>query len=196
MTRWRFWLLLTVCGWTVLAHSQQPAAPHRGQTLKDIQNFLVQKDGKTCQERLDAAEQLAQARQQWYEENKPIHDAVMERNRELETRVGFEERNLSFGFMAGAGGVGVLCIVVAVNRKRLIPKSVRGKQISVLLPAALWCSFCFVGIASDSDLMRHPINAAVTAMLWASPALLFGGILLWWFSPRSSAPQLPEKPLI
>jgi hypothetical protein len=50
-------------------------------------------------------------------------------------------------------------------------------------------SFCCLGIANDADLMVHPINAAVTALMWSSPALLFGGILLWWLSPQKSTSE-------
>ena len=80
------------------------------------------------------------------------------------------------GVVAGTG----ILLGLAKFWRRLVPKSASARQAVFLIPAAHWSSFFTLGIANDKDLMRHPIYAAVTGLLWASPA--------WWFSPQRKQP--------
>ena len=66
--------------------------------------------------------------------------------------------------------------------KRLAPRTIRAKQLAVLLPVATWCSACCLYEVLHPRLMIHPINAAVTALLLSTPALIFGAVVLWWLS--------------
>lgn len=194
MTSGRYRLLLTVCWLTiqVLAHGQPPspsaAQPKRLLSTQELQNLLSPPNDKACLTKLAEYNK-------WYAENKPLNDAAVQHIRQLEARLAVEERDLSVGLAAGFGGVGALCIVVALYWKRFVPKTARGKQLCILLPAVGWSTFCILGIANDMEMMRHPINAAVTALFWVSPALLFGGLLFWWFSPERSRPSSPDKQL-
>lgn len=176
----RFWLWLYLCIFSLhgLAYSQKnPTPPTAGLTAQQLKEFVEAQDCKA---------KVAEW-QKWNNENIPIHNAVVAENQSLKAELASAYRYFSFGIGTGIGSVGALCVLVWIYRKRLMPKTARGKQVSVLIPAALWTSFCFLGIANDSDLMLHPINAAVTALFWASPAFLFGWIAFWWFSPQRSA---------
>jgi hypothetical protein len=90
------------------------------------------------------------------------------------------------GYLSGLAGLGF--VVVRYRRKfisyskSLVPRSTRAKQLAVLFPVASWCSACCLYQVLDPMLMRHPINAAVTALLFSVPALIFGAISLWWLS--------------
>ena len=66
--------------------------------------------------------------------------------------------------------------------KRLVPRTSCGKQLAVLLLVGSWCSACCLYQALDPVLMLHPINAAVTALLFSASALIFGAVSLWWLS--------------
>lgn len=66
--------------------------------------------------------------------------------------------------------------------KKVVPRSTRAKQLAVLLPVASWCSACCLYEVLHPLLMIHPINAAVTAMLLSTPALVFGAVFIWWLS--------------
>ena len=68
------------------------------------------------------------------------------------------------------------------RRNKIIPQTLRAKQLAILLLAGSWCSACCVYQAFNPKLMHHPINAAVTALLFSAPALIFGAVFLWWLS--------------
>lgn len=77
--------------------------------------------------------------------------------------------------------------------KKLVPRTTSAKQLAVLLPVASWCSACCLYLALDPRLMHHPINAAVTALLFSAPALIVGAVSLWWLSQaRRSHPEAPQ----
>lgn len=66
--------------------------------------------------------------------------------------------------------------------RKVVPQTIRAKQLAVLLPVASWCSGCCLYEVLHPGLMIHPINAAVTALLLSTPALIFGAVFLWWIS--------------
>lgn len=70
-----------------------------------------------------------------------------------------------------------------LNRgKRLIPRTSRTRQLAVLLLVASWCSICCLYQAFDPWMMRHPIDAVATTLLFSAPAIIFGAVCLWWLS--------------
>jgi len=66
---------------------------------------------------------------------------------------------------------------------RLRPRTVRAKQLSILLLVASWCSVCCVYQFFD---MWHPIEAVVKTLLLCTPAAVFGAVGFWWLSQTSS----------
>ena len=66
--------------------------------------------------------------------------------------------------------------------KKLIPRTLRTKQLAALLLVASWCSVSCLYQLFDPRLMRHPIDAAATALLFSAPAVIFGAVYLWWLS--------------
>lgn len=162
----RFGLYLLVCVVALIQSVQPPqnastSAPSASQpkqlpTPQQIQDFLAATDDAQCR-----AE-----------------------NQELTRKLETAQLYFTFGIGTGVGLIGSLCVAGWFYRKWLAPKTPRAKQVWVLIPAAIWSSFCMIGVASAPELMLHPINATVTALLWASPALFFAGIAFWWFSPQ------------
>jgi hypothetical protein len=73
--------------------------------------------------------------------------------------------------------------------KRLFPLLNERKQLLVLLVIAAWCSVCAMIQFTDSSTIDHPIGSLVMAVLMSAPALLFGGVLFWWFSPWRTRPR-------
>jgi TPR repeat protein len=68
------------------------------------------------------------------------------------------------------------------NCKKLIPQTSRTKQLAVLLLVASWCSVSCLYQLFAPWMMRHPIDAAATALLFSAPAVIFGAVYLWWLS--------------
>ncbi|MGB8480473.1 MAG: tetratricopeptide repeat protein [Acidobacteriaceae bacterium] len=113
--------------------------------------------------------------------------AIKERERD-------RDRILTIGIWLGCGGalaflVGALAfLMVRYSRKligysmKLIPRTTRAKQLAIVLPVASWCSACCLYQALDPRLIHHPVNAAITALLFSTPALIFGAVSLWWLS--------------
>jgi hypothetical protein len=75
--------------------------------------------------------------------------------------------------------------------KKIIPQTLRNKQLAVLLIAGAWCSVCCLVEVLNRGAMRHPIHAAVTALLLSAPVLIFCAIFLWWLSQTA----LTREPL-
>jgi hypothetical protein len=48
--------------------------------------------------------------------------------------------------------------------------------LAVLLLVASWCSVSSLCQLFDPWMMRHPINAAATAVLFSAPAVIFGAV--------------------
>ena len=100
-----------------------------------------------------------------------------------------EERDSTIkeAVLAGAGVCLALLLYynwqMLISRgKKLIPRTLRAKQLAVLLFVASWCCVCCLYEAFDSWAMRHPINALATALLFSAPALIFGAVSLWWLT--------------
>jgi TPR repeat protein len=66
--------------------------------------------------------------------------------------------------------------------KRLYPHNSRSRQLAVLLLVGCWCSACCLIQVLSRQAMHHPVNAAVTALLWAIPGLILGALCMWWLS--------------
>lgn len=66
--------------------------------------------------------------------------------------------------------------------RRAMPKSPRARQLSIILPAACWCSACCLYQVVDPIAVQHPVNAAVAAVLYSAPAVIFGAVGLWCLS--------------
>jgi TPR repeat protein len=75
--------------------------------------------------------------------------------------------------------------------KKIIPQTLRNKQLAALLAAGAWCSVCCLVEVLNRGAMHHPINAAVTALLFSAPVLIFCAIFLWWLSQAA----LTSEPL-
>jgi len=66
--------------------------------------------------------------------------------------------------------------------RRLYPHNFRSRQLAVLLLVGCWCSACCLIQVLSRQAMHHPVNAAVTALLWAIPGLILGAVCMWWLS--------------
>ncbi|MGD0521158.1 MAG: tetratricopeptide repeat protein [Terracidiphilus sp.] len=66
--------------------------------------------------------------------------------------------------------------------RRLYPQTSRSRQLAVLLLVGCWCSACCLLQVLSRRAMLHPVNAAVTALLWAFPGLILGAVCMWWLS--------------
>lgn len=72
--------------------------------------------------------------------------------------------------------------LLALGRK-LRPRTVRAKQLTILLLTASWCTVCCLYQLWE---MWHPVEAAVTALLLCTPAVVFGAAGFWWLSQAAS----------
>jgi TPR repeat protein len=76
--------------------------------------------------------------------------------------------------------------------KRFLPHTSRSRQLTVLLLVGGWCSACCLIQVLNKRTMLHPVNAAVTALLWMIPGLIFGAVCMWWLShPLSENGPVP-----
>lgn len=82
-----------------------------------------------------------------------------------------------------------LASVLFRNREKLIshmskhiPRTSRAKQLAVVLLVASWCSASCLYQLFDPWMLRHPIDAVATALLFSAPAVIFGAVYLWWLS--------------
>ena len=129
-----------------------------------------------------------------------VREAQMEQRYDfIRAKEESKTRALIIGSSCGGCGLAVTAFFLWGTFKfwkRHRPIKVPNKQLLTLLFIAMWCSVCFLAQATDSGSMRHPINAAVTSLFFASPAVLFGGIAFWWFSPRRSEGNKTENPAV
>jgi hypothetical protein len=104
-----------------------------------------------------------------------------------------EERNITiFSAICLIAPVGLVAVLIQ-NRERLIrksrkliPRTSRAKQFTVLLLVASWCSVCCLYQIFDTWMMRHPVDAVATALLFSAPSIVFGAVLLWWLSQANN----------
>jgi TPR repeat protein len=81
--------------------------------------------------------------------------------------------------------------------RRLLPHNFRSRQLAVLLLTGGWCSACCLIQVLNRRAMLHPVNAAVTALLWAIPGLICGAVCMWWLlhpSLNSESVRFLERP--
>jgi len=118
------------------------------------------------------------------ERSKAELGAALYENEQLKRQLSDSGTSDGFAIIFGLGaGVGIVAAGESYG-KYLKPKTKRGKQGAVLLAAALWTSGCFISQLHNHEAMRHPANAAMTALFYASPAIFFGGVGFWWFWPE------------
>ncbi|MGH9564683.1 MAG: hypothetical protein ACRD4F_07300, partial [Candidatus Angelobacter sp.] len=65
----------------------------------------------------------------------------------------------------------------------LAPSIIR-KQLAIMTLAALWIIIAGALLLSDNDLNKHPVNLLVSLFICSLPAVLFGGIALWWLKQK------------
>lgn len=124
-------------------------------------------------------------------------EAFNERREQEQERKRIREERVfigvsAFAFIVAAG-------ILVHYRKRCIafcmghiPRSTRVRQLLVSTAIACWCSGCSLYELLDTESMRHPVNAAITALLLCVPALVLGGVALWWISTvRPSVGPIP-----
>ncbi|MGP8174055.1 MAG: tetratricopeptide repeat protein [Terracidiphilus sp.] len=70
---------------------------------------------------------------------------------------------------------------LVVQGRRIMPQTVRSKQLAVLLLVGSWYTACFVYLSFQWE-WRFPADAAGTALLYSMPAIIFSAIYLWWLS--------------
>ena len=104
--------------------------------------------------------------------------------REQESRLELRRRLATTGIWISA----ILCLLFLLRRyraivvpaaKKLVPRTVRAKQLVTLLLAASWCSACCV---CEFWQIGRPAEAAVKAFLLCAPAIVFGATCFWWLS--------------
>jgi|HubBroStandDraft_3_1064219.scaffolds.fasta_scaffold83979_2 hypothetical protein len=179
--------LLCVCG-----SLAQTAPPLRN--VEDVDKFLAGSTLKECKTHFHECAQNLSDLQQWADANYPIgqrlsaanlqlmtennHLTVV--NRELQSEV--TENRVELFFWLVAAGVGLVAVSMTVRflwRKwRLSPA---GKQLAVLVLGALWMTAAVFVALDNPSLSVHPINLAVTVVVYSLPAILFAGIAFWWF---------------
>jgi hypothetical protein len=108
-----------------------------------------------------------------------------------------QTRSIRLVAMAALIGFGLFVLVHQRRRvlrlcRTAVPKSTRAKQLSIILPVACWCSTCCLFEVMNPVSMRHPVNAAITAILLSAPAIIFGAVGLWWLSSGRKQPR--ERP--
>lgn len=115
-------------------------------------------------------------------------DAIEDKQSESEAN---ERKKYARIAVASIGLVLLVGAVVALVRfgktllryiQKTLPRTSGAKQLTVLLAVGAWCTACCLFQALNPTVMRHPINAAVTALLFSVPALIFGAVCLWWLS--------------
>ena len=117
-----------------------------------------------------------------------LQQADAERNAALVAQQEILDRQRAPWVFGTAGLVGLLLMVarywqeLRVIGAEMVPRAIRAKQITVLLSVASWCSGCCLYQALSRNLLRHPVNAAVTALLLSVPVFIFGVVCLWWVS--------------
>jgi hypothetical protein len=167
-------------------------------------NGLAQyKLGRCYQWGLGVPKDYAQA-EEWYEKalNNNDDSAASYASTEMEQSLAAmrasqqQQLNGMFAAIVCVGVVSGLLVMHVRLRKKLIgygkkviPRTPRTKQFVIVMSVASWCSACCLYQALDPTRMRHPINAAVTALLFSTPAVICGAVLLWWLSQA----QRPTK---
>jgi hypothetical protein len=156
--------------------------------------------------------------QRWAAQNKLVFDAMEAENRRLQSveadaqnRLG---RGMTLGFCIALTMCGLCWLVrprlsqnsaepgmIAVQsdvgllpkrRRRWVPKTTRGKQLTFLIPAALWCTFWCLYFA-NSDVMEDPLKAAISALLCSSPALILSVLVFWFFKANHDSFEGPAQ---
>jgi hypothetical protein len=135
-----------------------------------------------CQEKL-------QQWKDWGAENVPKHEALLRDYDELKRQktFGFYTAAITIAILAvGIGlGIGLLNRLVQVC-KRLAPSKAK-KQLTVMIACSIWLSVAATVLASDSNLSKYPISLLVSVFIYSLPAILFGGIALWWLTRSATA---------
>lgn len=171
----RFAVVLMLAGACLGQITEPPTKPMR--TIQDVDLALCRSD-------------LAQWKD-WYKTNQPIINAtisnlhtVQDDNARLRERLqSIEETWL----MGGAGlGAGVFLMFIFATAAKRVWTSVPAvapvkKQLLVLILAASWITIAAFLAEQQPRLVNHPVNMAFTVAMYSLPALLFGGIAVWWF---------------
>ena len=136
--------------------------------------------GMTCQQQLAADEAKIKEWEDWSDRNIPKCKAAMDdadrlekRNKELE-----DERPYYLAAVFGAA----LAVVFAIGKgiKRAWPLGLEKRRLVILLLIAGWISVAYFVAFTQGG--RRWDGAGFVMSL---PALLFGGIMLWWFGKQS-----------
>jgi hypothetical protein len=108
------------------------------------------------------------------------NDELTVANRKFEKELNDQRAWLFFGFAGVGAGLAVAFLTVRFlwRKWRLSPT---GKQLGVLVLGALWMTAAVFVALNDSTLAPHPINLAVTVVVYSLPAILFASIAFWWF---------------
>ena len=113
-----------------------------------------------------------------YNEITANYETLEKRNTELE-----DERPY---FLAAAFGVG-LFIVFAIGKgiRRAWPLGSERRRLVLMLLVASWISLAFFGAHANGD-----SDWSSDAFVYSLPALLFGGVLFWWFGKSLTPPKV------
>lgn len=138
--------------------------------------------------------------QDWYNRNineyNDRYDKLMQdfsterlRNKDLQEDLASLREDSFFG---GLGiGCGAFLVFIALRwvkqLKRLSPISPAKRQLTVMILAATWITVAGFVAQQQPQLTMHPVNMAFTVGVYSLPALLFGGIAVWWFGKAKQA---------
>lgn len=95
-------------------------------------------------------------------------------------------------FIAAVGiGIGIGAFIrLALFLKRLKLPGVR-KQLLTAIVCSFWIIAAAFILASDASLNTHPVSLLVMILIYSLPAILFGGIILWWLArTNAGVPRL------
>ncbi len=143
------------------------------------------------QAELDKCRNKAKEWQAWADENVPKHDALLQDYDQLKRDYDNLQRANTFGEYGAAiviaiGAFGIGLGIGLVNKLAQVwwrhPPSKAKKQLTVMIAGSVWLTVAAIIGVLDSNLSKHPINLLVSVFIYSLPALLFGGIALWWFN--------------
>lgn len=115
---------------------------------------------------------------------------VSEFNRSLEARFFWNRIAPLISLLFLIGIAAIVLRRISAGCKRFIPRTHRAKQFAVFVIVGSWCSACCLLQVLNPEAIRHPVRAAVTALLWAIQGLIAGAVWMWWLSP----PLLDDAP--
>jgi hypothetical protein len=148
-------------------------------TFKDLDEFLA----KPLSDR-DKCESRVFQWQEWYGQNMPVierlqTDLAVLRDSKRELRI-----DIFLGSLAIGSGCAFAWVIMRAFR-RWWPVSKQRRQLITLLLVATWVTVT-VGVTTGSPaLAHHPVNLAISVLIYSLPALLFGGVGVWWFGRTS-----------